>query len=79
MLNGLCWDDSYTIAQWSEHRWPEGKVPGSIPGGNGTFFFRHFPFSIPSTYEYQNEKCKIMAFRTFNLSALSTIALLTER
>ena len=43
----FCWDESYTIA---EHRWPEAKVPGPIPGGDGQFS-SDFPFSIPSTYE----------------------------
>ena len=34
MLNGLCWNDGYTLGQWLEHRWPQAKVPGSNPGGD---------------------------------------------
>ena len=41
-LNGRCWDDSYTIAQWLEHPWSQAKVPCSSPGGDSQFF--HFPF-----------------------------------
>ena len=37
MLNSLCWDDDYTIAQWLEHRWLQAKVPGSSPGGDSHF------------------------------------------
>ena len=53
MLNGLCWDDDHTIAQWLEHRWLQARVPGSSPGGESQFFFRLFPFvSLPETSEY---------------------------
>ena len=38
MLNGLCWDDDYTIAQWLEHRYLQARVPGSSPGGDSQFF-----------------------------------------
>ena len=43
MLNGLCWDDDYTIAQWLEHRWLQARVPGSSPGGDSQFFLQTFP------------------------------------
>ena len=46
MLKGLCWDDSYTIARWLEHRWPQAKVPGSSPGGDSQFFLQIFPVCI---------------------------------
>ena len=42
MLNGLCWDDDYTIAQWLERRWLQAKVPGSSPGGDSQFFSSDF-------------------------------------
>ena len=45
LLNGLCWDDDYTIPQWLEHGWPQAKVPGLNPGGDSQFFFRLFPFA----------------------------------
>ena len=49
MLNGLCWDDDYTIAQWLEHRWLQARVPGSSPGGDSQFFLQTFPvFIFPS-------------------------------
>ena len=49
----LCMDDSYTIAQLLEHRWPQAKVLGSRPGGDSQFFFRLFPFaSLPQTSKY---------------------------
>ena len=51
MLNGLCSDDDYTVAQWLEHRWPQAKVPGLSPGGDGQCLLQTFPFSIPSTSE----------------------------
>ena len=38
MLNGLCWDDSYTVAQWLEHRWPQANVPGSCLAGDSNLF-----------------------------------------
>ena len=44
MLNGLCWDDDYTIAQWLEHRWLQARVPGSSPGGDSQLFLQTFPF-----------------------------------
>ena len=25
VLNGLCWDDDHTIAQWLEHRWLQAR------------------------------------------------------
>ena len=34
MLNSLCRDDSYAMAQWVEHPWPEAKVLSSIPSGD---------------------------------------------
>ena len=40
MLNGLCWHDDYTIAQWLEHRWLQALVPGSSPGGDSQFFLQ---------------------------------------
>ena len=46
MLNGLCWDDDYTIAQWLEHRWLQVKIPGSCPGGDSQFFLRTFPVCL---------------------------------
>ena len=46
MLNGLCWDDDYTIAQWLEHRWLQAKVPGSSPGGDSQFFLQTFPVCL---------------------------------
>ena len=53
MLNGLCWDDDYGIAQWLEHRWLQAIVPGSSPGGDSQCFFRLSPFaSFPLTSEY---------------------------
>ena len=42
MLNSLCWDDDYTIAQWLEHRWLQARVPGSSPGGDSLFFSSDF-------------------------------------
>ena len=52
MLSGLCWYDSYTVAQSLEHRWPQAKVPGSLVV-TVNFFFRHFTFaSFPQTNEY---------------------------
>ena len=44
LLNSLCWDDSYTIAQWLEHRCPQVKVSGLSPGRDSHFFFRLFFF-----------------------------------
>ena len=53
MLNGLCWDDGYTIAQWLKHRWLQARVPGSNPGSDSQFCLRFFPFaSFPQTSEY---------------------------
>ena len=46
MLNSLCWDDDYTIAQWLEHRWLQARVPGSSPGGDGQFFLQTFPVCL---------------------------------
>ena len=46
MLNGVCWDDDYTIAQWLEHRWLEARVPGSSPGGDSQFFLQTFPVCL---------------------------------
>ena len=46
MLNGLCWDDDYTIAQWLEHRWLQARVPGSSPGGDSQFFLQTFPVCL---------------------------------
>ena len=46
MLNGLCLDDDYTIAQWLEHRWLQAKVPGSSPGGDSQFFLQTFPVCL---------------------------------
>ena len=46
MLNGLCWDDDYTIAQWLEHRWLQARVPGSSPGGDSRFFLQTFPVCL---------------------------------
>ena len=49
MLNCLCWDDDYTIAQWLEHRWLQARVPGSSPGGDRQCFLQTFPVClIPS-------------------------------
>ena len=45
-LNGLCWDDDYTIAQWLEHRWLQARVPGSSPGGDSQFFLQTFPVCL---------------------------------
>ena len=42
MLNGLCQDVNYTVAQWLEHRWRRAKVPGSSPGGDTQFFSSDF-------------------------------------
>ena len=42
ILNGLCWDDDYTIAQWLEHRWLQARVPGSSPGGDSQIFSSDF-------------------------------------
>ena len=42
MLNSLCWDDDYTIAQWLEHCWQQARVPGSSPGGDSQFFSSDF-------------------------------------
>ena len=47
MLNGLCWNDSYTIAQYLEHCWPQAKVLCASPGGDS-----QFSFSVPSASEY---------------------------
>ena len=46
MLNGLCWDDDYTIAQWLEHHWLQARVPGSSPGGDSQFFLQTFPVCL---------------------------------
>ena len=46
MLNSLCWDDDYTIAQWLEHRWLQARVPGSSPGGDSQFFLQTFPVCL---------------------------------
>ena len=46
MLNGLCCDDDYTIAQWLEHRWLQAKVPGSSPGGASQFSLQTFPVCL---------------------------------
>ena len=46
MLNGLCRDDDYTIAQWLEHRWLQARVPGSSPGGDSQFFLQTFPVCL---------------------------------
>ena len=43
MLNGLCWDDDYTIAKWLEHRWLQTRVPGLSPGGDNRFLLQTFP------------------------------------
>ena len=46
MLNGRCWDDGYTIAQWLEHCWLQARVPGSSPGGDSRLFLQtFFPFN----------------------------------
>ena len=42
MLNGLCCDDDYTIAQRLEHRWLQARVPGASPGGDSQFFSSDF-------------------------------------
>ena len=41
-----CWDYSYTIAQWLEHRWPQARVPGLSPGGDSQFFLQTFPVCV---------------------------------
>ena len=46
MLNGPCWNDDYTIAQWLEHRWLQARVPGSSPGGDSQFFLQIFPVCL---------------------------------
>ena len=46
MLNGLCWDDDYTIAQWLEHRWLQARVSGSNPGGDSHLFLQTFPVCL---------------------------------
>ena len=50
MLNGLCWDDDYTIAQWLEHRWLQTRVPGSSPGGDSRFFLQTIVIIITNFY-----------------------------
>ena len=65
MLNGLCWVDDYTIAQWLEHRWLQARVPGSSPGGDSQFFLQTFLVCLfPSNqltlvYIYTKEKDQV--------------------
>ena len=48
MLNGFCWDGSYTIhnSLVAEHRWLQAKVPGSNTGGYSQFFLLTFHVSM---------------------------------
>ena len=46
LLNSLCWDDDYTIAQWLERRELQVRVPGSSSGGDGQFFLQTFPVCV---------------------------------
>ena len=65
MLNGLCWDDDYTIAQWLEHRWLQARVPGSSPGGDSQFFLQTFPVCLfPSNQSIIIIIIIILVFRT---------------
>ena len=46
MLNGFCWDDHYTIAQWLQHCWLQASVPGSSLGGVRQFVLQTAPAAI---------------------------------
>ena len=50
MMNGLSWDDSYTIAERLEHRRPQAKVPGSSPDGGSRLFLQTFPICTFPAY-----------------------------
>ena len=58
MLNGLCWNDAFTPAQWLEHRWLQAKVPGSCPDGDSQYFLQTFSVCVFPSNQSKNNQIK---------------------